>query len=225
MRCHWLRRDKNNTACTLFMAGWGMDPAPFADLAIPGHDLLMVYDYRDLTPPDLSCLAGYRQRHLLAWSMGVWAASRQLAAPPFFFHSATALAGTLQPVHDRCGIPTAAFDATLSSLDRDAADAFYRSMFDEPDQAERFLAQRPDRSTTSLRNELERLKTACLGQGPGPDIFDRRIVTSRDRVFPARNQKRAWQGTVSVTRKWPHFPFYRADFRVLVPAQDQVDTL
>ncbi len=225
MRRHWLHRDSSNTSCILFMAGWGMDPAPFAGLTVPGRDLLMVYDYTDPAPPDLAALSGYRRRHLLAWSMGVWAAACLLAPPPSFFTSSTALAGTLQPVHDRCGIPVAGFDATLAGLDRDAADAFYRSMFDDPDQAERFLARRPGRGAADLRAELERLKASFLAQGPGPDIFDRRIVTARDRIFPARNQKRAWQGTVVVTRKWPHFPFYRADFWPAVLDQDQVDTL
>ncbi len=211
MRYHWLLRDTNNTGCILFMAGWGMDPSPFHDLVVPGHDILMVYDHTDPEPPDLAPLSGYRQRHLLAWSMGVWAASRLLVPPPSFFISSTALAGTLQPVHDRYGIPRTALEASLEQLSRNAAD-LYRAMFDDPDQQARFFALRPNRSTSSLRAELERLRQGYLDQGPGPDIFDRRIVTTRDRIFPARNQKRAWQGTGFVARKWPHFPFYRHDF-------------
>ncbi|HEB48983.1 MAG TPA: DUF452 family protein [Desulfobulbus sp.] len=225
MHCHWLHRNSSNTGCILFMAGWGMDPAPFAGLSLPGHDLLMVYGYTDPEPPPLTLLAGYRQRRLLAWSMGVWAAACLLRPPPSFFTSCTALAGTLQPIHDRCGIPVSAFEAILATLDQKAADAFYRSMFDDPDQARRFFANRPHRSAADLRTELAWLKAACLGQGPGPDIFDQRIITSRDRIFPARNQKRSWRQAATGMRKWPHFPFYREDFWPGILGEDPVDTL
>ncbi len=222
MRGHWLQRT-GQADCILFMAGWGMAPAPFATIPCHGHDLLMLYDYRDLEVPDLSPLKNYRQCHLIAWSMGVWAASLLPAPVRSRFAQATAMGGTLHPMDDRLGIPVAAFDATVKALDSDALAAFHRSMFDEEEETERFLAHAPRRSAGELRSELAGLRAACRRQGPGRDIFTLRIITSRDRIVPARNQLRAWGRTATVTRRWPHFPFYRIPAWHTLLREDAVD--
>ena len=105
MQFHWLNRE-NNPDCILFIAGWGMGPEPFQDIAAGPVDLIMVYDYQSLEHFDLCSLLPKNSKcriHLLAWSMGVWVAGRLLQ--DFSFSSATAIGGTCSPIDDKYGIP------------------------------------------------------------------------------------------------------------------------
>jgi len=213
MQAHWLRKkEKQSSRCILFMAGWGMGPEPFSFLAADDCDVFICYDYRELTPLDMELFSGYSSLELLAWSMGVWVAARLFADKDVRFSQATALAGTLQPIDDKKGIPVAAFDETLADLDESKLETFYVSMFAEQGQAMQFLARRPRRSVSSVRDELVSLRENVQHSGEVQDIFTRKIVTMRDRIFPARNQVRAWGKQNSQQMKWSHFPFYQQVF-------------
>ena len=209
MQFQWLNRE-NNADCILFMAGWGMGPEPFQDMAAGPVDLLMVYDYRSLEDCDLCSLLPdkhYCHIHLLAWSMGVWVAGRLL--DNFSFSSATAIGGTCRPIDDRYGIPSKMFDDTIQNFSPGVLNDFYSAMFDSPEQAGKFLNQQPTRPPGELKKELVSLRAACLVMPEVPDIFQRRIVTSRDRIFPARNQIRSWGRDNCESIALPHFPFYQ----------------
>jgi hypothetical protein len=64
-----------------------------------------------------------------------------------------------------------------------------------------------------VREESISLKENVLRAGCAHDIFSRKIVTMRDRIFPARNQVRAWGKQHCELMKWSHFPFYQQSFR------------
>ena len=187
-----------------------MGPEPFQAMAAWPVDLIMVYDYRSLEDCDLSALLADNKNyriHLLAWSMGVWAAGGLLQ--DFSFNSATAIGGTCSPIDDKYGIPCRLFDDTISDFSSAVLTNFYTSMFDSPEQADQFLNHRPDRPLEELREELIALRTACRTRPEVPNIFNRRIVTTRDRIFPARNQIRAWSRDNCESIALPHFPFYQ----------------
>ncbi len=210
MLIHWLNRE-NNPDCILFMAGWGMDPEPFQVLAAGPVDLVMVYDYRSLESFYLAgLLADLKQynTHLLAWSMGVWVAGGLLA--DFSFSSTTAIGGTCTPIDDRSGIPCKLFEEMMTDLSPQVLTDFYTAMFDNPDQADRFLNHQPNRPLQELREELITLHSACQIRPKVPDIFDHHTVTSRDRIFPPRNQIRAWGRNNCESAALPHFPFYHS---------------
>jgi biotin synthesis protein BioG len=212
MKSCWLRRN-GGRACLVFMAGWGMGPEPFAELTSGPVDVLLLYDYRTMDDVVLAELHGRAHLHLLAWSMGVWAAAWLKRHNKLFsalhFQSATALGGTLRPVDDQHGIPAQGFAAMLRDLSAEKLEAFYRSMFDCEEEAEHFLQCRPQRACAELREELDCLHELCHCSGEMPDIYNRRIVTTRDRIFPARNQLRAWGRQNCLATALPHFPFYR----------------
>ncbi len=218
MRICWLNR-QGNRDCILFMAGWGMAPEPFNSIPADGVDVLMVYDYTEMAGIDWSAvLADYKNSekrgrvHLLAWSMGVWVASREFTASTLpLFRSATAVAGTCFPIDDRLGIPCDVFSDTIDTLLPETLTAFYESMFDEELEQRRFLQHRPNRPVEELRQELINLKTRYQQSSATArkDIFQRRIVCKRDRVFPARNQLRAWGRKNCDVFTLPHFPFYQ----------------
>ncbi|MCL2790650.1 MAG: DUF452 family protein [Desulfobulbus sp.] len=217
MQTAWLHRHQRRE-CILFFCGWGMDPTPFREPPAADLDLCMFFDYRKLDPIDLKDFAGYQHVHLVAWSMGVWMASHLLAGRGAAFASSTAIGGTLLPVDQQRGIPPGIYNAMLDHFSSAVLDAFQRDMFDDPGQLARFLAHRPQRTLSGLRDEMAACRDAFLRSGPGDDIYSRALITSRDRIFSGRNQLRAWgKGRGDVTA-WPHFPFYYlADWRDLLP--------
>ena len=207
MQTCWLNQH-DNPDCILFMAGWGMGPEPFRTVMREAVDVFMVYDYRSLEDCDLTTLLPTNRRlHLLAWSMGVWVAGRLLEQ--VVFSSATALGGTCRPVDDRYGIPHKVFRKTIAHFSPDVLHDFYNAMFDNTAQARQFLARQPDRPLAELKDELVLLYDSCRLHPEAADIFQTRIVTSRDRIFPARNQIRAWGRDNCTSVVLPHFPFYQ----------------
>lgn len=209
MQTCWLSRT-GQSSCLLFFAGWGMDPAPFRPLAPAGHDLLLFYDYRELAETDPTALLprGYRRLNLLAWSMGVWVAAHLLAGCRQQLGTAVAVNGTLRPIDDRAGIPVQAYAEMLATFSPRALLDFYASMFVDPAGLEQFLANRPGRPAEQVRAELAALRAHYLAHGPAADIYSRRLVGSRDRIFAARAQVRCWGRERCQTFQGPHFPFY-----------------
>ncbi len=207
MKGSWLHTGKENSRCLLFMAGWAMGPEPFTGLVPEDCDCFICYDFRRLDLPDLSWFNEYKQVDLLAWSMGVWVAARVFSEQKNRFNSATALAGTLYPIDDSRGIPILAYEKMEQSLSAEELNNFYASMFDDAAERDSFIANRPARSLISIREELTCLRDHVENCGEVPDIFNHHIVTTRDRIFPPRNQVRAWGKEKCSLKKWPHFPF------------------
>lgn len=221
MKTCWLHQ-QGRQDCLLFFAGWGMHPEPFFDIPSGTVDVLMISDYRSLEYTELaSFLQDLGQEtsstrfHLLAWSMGVWVAS-MLSAQQIFsplsltLTSSIAIAGTCFPIHDRLGIPAQNFANMIEQLSPARYKVFQRSMFADKQEADTFTRsfQRNRRSIKELHQELIVLATASRQQPEVPDIYTSRVVTGRDRIFPARHQVRAWGRKNCRTVSLPHFPFY-----------------
>lgn len=219
MKTCWLHQ-QGKQDCLLFFAGWGMHPEPFYDIPAGAVDVLMVFDYRSLECTELASLlqklgqkTSYTRFHLLAWSMGVWAASMlsaQQIFSPLSLTSSIALAGTCYPIHDRLGIPEQNFANMLEQLSPARLQAFQRSMFANKQEADAFIQsfQRGGRSINELHQELVVLAQAATEQPKVPDIYTSKVVTGRDRIFPASHQVRAWGRKQCQTVSLPHFPFY-----------------
>ena len=224
MKIRWLHQQSGQD-CLLFFAGWGMCPEPFLEIPrgeMDVPDVLTVYDYRRMdfeenekSTADLAEIRrkSYRNLHLLAWSMGVWAASALFARnalPISELASAIAIGGTCHPVHDQLGIPAQNFNDMAEQLSPVRMKAFQRSMFTDEQEADRFAAsfRKGERALEDLQQELLALAAACTKTPAVPDIYTSRIVTGRDRIFPARNQVRAWGRRKCRILSLPHFPFY-----------------
>lgn len=200
---------EDKPSCILFLSGWGMDPAPFRSTKVNKHDLLMVYDYSWVEPEAIiKKLNKYDSLHLVAWSMGVWVAGKYFSSYKDRFSSAIAINGTLKPMDDTCGIPVKAFNEMVSGFSSAVLEQFYKDMFDQVDQSQSFLDSRPERSQKSIATELQTLQQNYGVLGAGDDIFTKKIVGSRDRIFPARSQLRSWGKKSCECIKAGHFPFY-----------------
>lgn len=210
MKTVWLQQD-NKADCLLFFSGWGMDAEPFRFLTAKHCDVLLVHDYRQLPGHfDLSpLLANYARLHLIGWSMGVWTAAHMLTGQAEQFSTSLALAGTLLPIDDQQGIPLKNYAALCQNFSPAALSSFYSAMFDDNEQQlQRFLSHCPQQRLIDLQEELLSFQQAFHHFGPAQDIFAHKIVTSRDKIFSARNQMRHWGRGNSLLRNWPHFPFF-----------------
>lgn len=204
-------KDHTGDKLLLVFAGWSASPALFRHLEGPGEgtDLWICYDYRDLTfEEDLS---GYREIDLIAWSLGVWAASVALKGREAAINRAIAVNGTLCPVHDRWGIPEAIFRGTLDNVTEEGMRRFNRRMYGkrEIQQACETADARP---LDEIRNELQQLYLAIRKDEPAQvfsPLYNRALLSSADRIFPAENLRAFWQGRLPVTEvDAPHYPFH-----------------
>ena len=101
-----------NSQLLLVFSGWAASPEVFRQLETePDTDLWICYDYRGMDFEG-EALSGYRKIRLVAWSLGVWAASVVFGKKPVSFTEAIAVNGTPCPVHDQWGIPETIFRGT-----------------------------------------------------------------------------------------------------------------
>ena len=207
--------------CVVLFAGWGMDSRPFDGLAAEGYDIVVVWDYTDMSNgADIAraCL-GYDEVCVVAWSFGVPAAARFLLSDEGRGLPVTltvAVNGTPWPVDDCLGIPRAIFSGTLAGLSGATLLKFYRRMAGDSKRFEAFMERAPQRDIASLRVELEAIDRAGAMAGARWDVV---YVAGDDRIIPSANQLRAWQGHPDV-RIIPHgahlIPFERVMRECLV---------
>lgn len=137
----------------LFFAGWGMDEHPFLQYAPPDSDFMICYDYRTLDF-DTSPLAGYTVIDVVAWSMGVWAASQVLSKVSLPIRRRIAINGSPFPIDEKRGIPPAIFMGTLEGLNEASLRKFQRRMCADGNVFARFQLTAPERSIEELKEEL-----------------------------------------------------------------------
>lgn len=186
---------QKSPALTLFFTGWGMDSSPFNYNGNRNCDLCVCYDYTSLSF-DPSVIAGYHSIRVVAWSMGVWAASQILENHHFRVSESLAINGTPYPVDDMRGIPTEIFRGTLNGLNERNLQKFYRRM--SGSLLTDFLSHRPRRNMDSLTAELAAIQKHSETLQSGGFAWQQAIAGRNDLIFPVSNQLAAWQGVVPV---------------------------
>ena len=196
----------------LFFAGWGMDSRPFAWAADSPHtadcDFAVCYDYTDIQLDKVNQanakLHGYSKVRVRAWSLGVYAASLVLPDMGCAISTAVAINGTLWPVDDELGIPHAVYDATAANLTAESLERFNRRMCGAHRPI--FEARRPLRTVDSLRAELLHIRECAADRGRAQFTdWTKAVLSSRDRIFPIANMRRAWPATPQVELDEPHY--------------------
>ena len=174
----------------LFFTGWGMDPAATRHLDTGTCQVWTAWDYSSLAP--LPTPPGTGECFLVAWSLGVWAAT-QMEWSAWPLKAALALNGTPHPRHQEWGIPPAIFDGTAQH-------------WGEPRARQRFLARMTGSQDAAAafpwgtatpeeqRRELLSIARQCQ-EAPTPSSlpFTRALVGSQDRIFPPQAQRNAWE--------------------------------
>lgn len=178
----------------LFFAGWGMDATPFRE-NIPGtSDLMICYDYRTLDF-DTSPLNRYDRIDVIAWSMGVWAASQILSSHSLPIVKSIAINGTPFPIDETRGIPPAIFQGTLDGLSEASHLKFLRRMCADAVAFKRFQEITPQRPVKELKEELAAIGRQYRNLPPSGFIWQQAYIGENDRIFPPANQQAAWKET------------------------------
>lgn len=165
-----------------------MDATPFLSM-VGAFDAAIVWDYTDLSTP-LPFLEGRERVDLIAWSMGVWAATQTLHRVSLA--SATAVNGTPWPIDDVRGIPEAVFDATLAGFSEAGLLRFRRRMCGGAAGLTGFMAYAPQRDVADLGTELAALGQAIRTRPERPFAWTRAIACKEDRIFPLAAQQAAF---------------------------------
>jgi len=193
-----------NKELILFFNGWGMDHHRFETWPCRTYDLLAVHDYTHLEAlPDLSA---YSKVHLVAWSLGVWAAAKVLewSSIAARLSSALAINGTLTPIHPQEGISPEVFSGTIGNWSDDRArEKFGIRVSGTTESFSR-------RSTESQVEELMALHRILSTARPPANIFTHALISSRDRIFPPAALRSFWSKHPAVRmleKPFLHDPF------------------
>jgi len=208
MRIEWLNR-KNSSRIIVFFNGWGMDGQVVRHLKTDS-DVLMFYDYRNLTVRVFPALESYRRVEVAAWSMGVWAATQVLPRMNIRPDRLVALNGTACPVDDHYGIPVRIYELTEKGMNEKGREKFMRRMLEGEEERERWGNYSPERSLPEVCEELCLIRQQSTGV---KDVlkWDKVYISDKDVIFPVANQQKWWQGRCGKIEKLRggHFPFYQ----------------
>lgn len=180
----------------LFFAGWGMDETPFLHIQTAGCDWMICYDYRSLEF-DTTLMQAYSEITLIAWSMGVWAASQIMKQHPSLpVSQSIAINGTLYPIHATKGIMPSVFEGTLQGLNEQTLQKFQRRMCNSSTDYKAFQTIAPKRPVEELKEELAAIRQQCLSSVSSDFIWHKAIVGKNDRIFLPEYQETAWRNKV-----------------------------
>ncbi len=183
--------DTGSHRLLLIFAGWGMDANVFSEIRRPGYDVMVVWDYRTFHI-DWSVCECYEEICLMAWSMGVYAASQTTQAIDYKITCRIAVNGTLRPIDDTNGIPEAIYFGTLNGLNERTLAKFFRRMCDTAEDFKLFNQHKPQRPVEELRDELQAIADRQILHTSTHIHWDVAIISKNDRIFPPINQQHAW---------------------------------
>lgn len=190
---------ENHPRLLLFFAGWAADETPFKQYCPKDMDYMICYDYRTLDF-DASLLERYRLVSVVAWSMGVWAATIALSSVPKKKLFSIAFNGSTSPISDNDGIPQKIFQATFDGLTPASLQKFMRRMCHDSNAYKDFLKISPHRDFNEIKEELKLIeeqygKLTEMSTDENDECseydydYDYAIISRNDRIFPLANLK------------------------------------
>lgn len=222
MQIKFTRRNDNNRLILIY-AGWSMDWRPFRNLHKDGYDIAVVWDYTTLDADWRRIGTRYAEICVIAWSMGVFAASVTMHPLLPRITKRIAVNGTLTPIHPTRGIPPAIFAGTLAGLSPSTLRKFQRRMCISAEQFAAFCQDKPHRTLEDLAAELQAIETHTIFHAPQVDRWDMAVVSAGDAIFGADNLLRAWHGKAPVmTVQGAHMPDFARLLATLVIDKNRV---
>lgn len=211
MKTHFVKgNEKPGTkSLILFLCGWGCDQNSYAPISNSTSDILFVYDYSELS---LEFDFGqYEKIDLVCFSFGVFMASVLQDRLPKC-NKKIAVNGTLKTVSDDFGIPEKAFTLMKDHMTEASIPKFRRKLFTEEAELKKFNKNLPKRTFENSMAELKILHEIYKNHGNADFGFDKVIISSQDRIMPAKNQLKYWaeaknhQNIIEIDAG--HFVFY-----------------
>lgn len=205
MNYQLIKSTNSTNKMVLFFVGWGMDAHLFASFVPKNYDLLVIYNYSDLTFDD-TILADYTELKVIAWSMGVWAASQLLQSKDYPINEKIAINGTHFPVDDEKGIPTIIAKGTLNNLNEATLVKFHRRMCGTSETLETFNKHKSTRNLNDLTIELKNIYLKAGKLAISDLSWNRIYVGNKDLIFAPQNQLNAWKNTTTTVVDEAHYP-------------------
>lgn len=207
MRIEWINKSGNDRI-VVFFNGWGMTPQAVSHLN-QSDDLIVCYDYRNLSTKGFPSLEHYHKIVVVAWSMGVWAATRVLPELKISPSKLIALNGTEYPVNDQWGIPLKIYQLTEKGMNEQGRKKFVQRMFDTPQDRQYFEGKSTERTLEDVCEELVCIKKESTGT-TNTLKWNKVYISEKDIIFPVQNQKNWWQERAEEIKILPggHYPFY-----------------
>lgn len=187
------KRRSNPKKLILFFNGWSLDENIVKHLTSSEHDVIMFYDYSglDIDENVLKEINGYEEINIIAWSFGVWACSTVINK----FNNpknVIAINGTLIPIDNNFGIPEKILNLTLSNLSEKTYPKFFKNMFAEEVDSNRF----PQRTIENQKQELRQIQELSSKKQLSKLSFapTKIFISNNDKIISAKNQINYWEG-------------------------------
>lgn len=205
MKVEFIRKNRETHRLILVFAGWSTSPGLYAELQVPGWDVAVVHDYSSLLL-DLSFLNDYSTIYVFAWSLGVCVAENTLPAKKIT--AAYAINGTLTPVSDKTGIPTAIYYGTLENLDERNLLKFRKRMAGDSTTFKQHFQLKGDEDIDSLKSQLSLIANVQSQESLPALPWRKAFVGMKDMIFPPQGMLNAWkkvEGVNVVTSDNSHY--------------------
>lgn len=181
------------TTPIVFFNGWGMDAHAVAHLN-DGRDVVMVAPQQ----AGIALPVAWRGQtvHVVAWSMGVWAANRWLATQQTVqIGKSIAVNGTPLGIDDKQGIPKSTFTQTAAGFNEHSRRKLYRRIFARAgERSEDYAAFVPKLALTEQLAALHQL-LAQADEPSGAYAWQYAWISRQDLVFAHDNQMAYWQSS------------------------------
>jgi biotin synthesis protein BioG len=174
-----------------------MTESVVAHLIPDDYDVLMFYDYNTLDSDfDFSLFKSYREKKLVAWSMGVMIASCCEQISLENFSKKVAINGTLKPIDEEFGIHPKIYDLTINGFNEKGQDKFINSMFEISPKLN------IERNIENQKTELIALKNY---QANTNFKYNKILISENDKIIPTKSQVKFWG--IEPNLKGGHCPF------------------
>lgn len=182
----------------LFFNGWGVPRGIFKFLTWGDFEVKIV-DLEEKV--DLEQLKKYDEINVIAWSFGVYNASKQLGdLKDISLNKVVAINGSTKAIHRRYGISPMIFNLTLENLDVNTYLEFMKNT---------------GLDTLEIKDQeiIKKYKDILAKFGKNyqeiPSIFEYSLISTKDRIFSSRSLMNYYKGTEYKLIDEEHYPFDR----------------
>jgi pimeloyl-[acyl-carrier protein] methyl ester esterase len=201
--------DKESKELIVFFSGWSIEPQDLSFLESRKYDVCMIHSYESFMMQPFKS-ARYEKVIAFAYSLGVFGLAMGMKYQQLPFDEIYAMNGTGKPVDSKFGIRETVFRKTLENIDERNLLSFQKNMFDTQKDFDRFVNNHiTSKSIRELKNELQFFLDKYGDAEPDCSIFKKVLISDKDKIFPAVNQKRYWKGKNIEMIEGGHFPFYQ----------------
>lgn len=182
----------------LFFNGWGVPREIFKFLAWDDFEVRII----DLEEKiDLESLKKYEEINVIAWSFGVYNASKQLGGLKNIpLNKAVAINGSTKAIHRRYGISPMIFDRTLKNLDIDTYLEFMKNTgLNILEVSDEEVIEKYRKILAEFEENYQEI----------PSIFKHSLISTKDRIFSSRSLMNYYKGTEYKLIEEEHYPFDR----------------